>query len=115
VGIRLRQIRERRGLTQLQLSTRSGVAQSTISQYETGTRSATLKTLRSLAGVLQCKPWELVEGASDLETVEDCVAVLEERLGWEPLDNARLRRVRRLLEMLREEIAGPPSDPPAIK
>jgi transcriptional regulator with XRE-family HTH domain len=44
----LREARERAGLTQQQLAERSGIAQSTISAYESGKREPGLSALRSL-------------------------------------------------------------------
>jgi transcriptional regulator with XRE-family HTH domain len=44
----LREARERAGLTQQQLAERSGVAQSTISAYESGKREPGVNALRTL-------------------------------------------------------------------
>lgn len=44
--------REHRGLTQIELSTQAGVAQSTIAQIETGQRTGTVTMLKKLANVL---------------------------------------------------------------
>ena len=60
---RLQQIRERRGLSQRDLSERTGVAQATISRLESG-RPARFVTMRKLAAALGVEPGELV-GPSD--------------------------------------------------
>ena len=44
----LREARERAGLTQKQLAERSGIAQSTISAYESGAREPGVEALRKL-------------------------------------------------------------------
>lgn len=54
--IRLREVRERAGLTQVELAEASGVPQSTISRLETGyTRAVDLDTLDRLALALGLK------------------------------------------------------------
>jgi len=52
VGENLRAIRERRGLSQAELWRRSGVAQPSISEIETGHRGAQIRTLTKLADAL---------------------------------------------------------------
>jgi DNA-binding XRE family transcriptional regulator len=49
VGARIRAVRESAGLSQLELSRRSGVAQESLSRIETGLRDPRLGTLRRLA------------------------------------------------------------------
>jgi transcriptional regulator with XRE-family HTH domain len=62
---KLRQTRERRGLSQRDLSERSGVTQPTISNLEKG-RPARFVTMRKLAEALDVEPGELV-GAGDAD------------------------------------------------
>lgn len=52
MGNRIREIRKRRNLTQKQLAAKIGVADSTVSQYETGKRSVDNETLLKLGEVL---------------------------------------------------------------
>lgn len=47
-GDLLKDLRRRRRLTQAQLSSRSGIAQSVISQYESGKRDPTVENLEAL-------------------------------------------------------------------
>lgn len=61
---KLRQIRERQGLSQTDLSERSGVTQSTISNLEKG-RPARFVTMRKLAEALKVEPGALVGEAPD--------------------------------------------------
>ncbi|MCL2862242.1 MAG: helix-turn-helix domain-containing protein [Firmicutes bacterium] len=46
--IRLRELREEKNLTQLQLAKELGFSRNTISQYETGTREPDIKTIKKL-------------------------------------------------------------------
>ncbi len=56
---KLRYIRERQGLSQTDLSEKSGVAQATISNLEKG-RPARFVTMRKLAAALKVEPSALV-------------------------------------------------------
>ena len=58
---RLRELRERVSLSQMELSERSGVSRATIADLELGKRGAQPKTRRKLAAALGVEPWELVE------------------------------------------------------
>ena len=59
VLVKLRQIRERKGLSQRDLAERSGVAQATISNLEKG-RPSRFVTMRALATALEVDTVELV-------------------------------------------------------
>ena len=62
VVLRLKEWREKRGLTQAQLAEAVGVRQATISDLETGkSRRIELDTFEALAHVLRCKPGDLLE------------------------------------------------------
>lgn len=56
----LRYVRERRGLTQAQISTLSGLPRSTVAQIETGAGNPTLSVLWKLAAALQLSIEELL-------------------------------------------------------
>jgi transcriptional regulator with XRE-family HTH domain len=62
---RLKELRERVSLSQMELSERSGVSRATIADLELGKRGAQPKTRRKLAAALGVEPWELVE---DIQT-----------------------------------------------
>jgi transcriptional regulator with XRE-family HTH domain len=62
---RLRELRERVSLSQMELSERSGVSRATIADLELGKRGAQPKTRRKLAEALGVEPWELV---GDIQT-----------------------------------------------
>lgn len=53
--------RKRQNMTQRELATAVGVAQSTITQYETGVRKPDIVMLKKLATVLHCTTDQLLE------------------------------------------------------
>lgn len=55
-GARVREIRQKRGMTQVELGERLGFQQNRVSEIENGSRSPTLVTILHLAIALQCKP-----------------------------------------------------------
>ena len=60
LGDHVRELRQKRGLTQTDLAQRLGVPQSRISEIESGTRVPNLVTLLRLAAALECKPSTLL-------------------------------------------------------
>jgi len=64
--IRLKELREARGWSQLELGEHAGVRQATISEMETGlTRRVSLEVLDRLARALGVQPGELLEGVQE--------------------------------------------------
>ena len=61
-GVRLRQLRTERALSQEDLERMTGIAASTISNLERGKRSAQHRTLRRLAEALGVEPRVLIKG-----------------------------------------------------
>lgn len=62
IRVRLREVREGRGLTQQQLGDLAGVRQATISELETGEKKRLgLDVLDALCEALKCDPGELLE------------------------------------------------------
>lgn len=59
-GQRIREVRQKRGLTQVDLSERSGFSQARISELERGARMPNLVTILRLALALDCKVMDLV-------------------------------------------------------
>ncbi|MCO6558496.1 MAG: helix-turn-helix transcriptional regulator [Bifidobacterium sp.] len=60
----LKELRSRRGLTQVQLSELTGLKQQAISEYERGVKNVhlmSLDTALKLAEALHCSPGELVK------------------------------------------------------
>lgn len=56
----LRKMRESRFLTQQELAERAGLALTTVARLEAGKTVARLRTVRTLAKALGCKPVDLV-------------------------------------------------------
>jgi transcriptional regulator with XRE-family HTH domain len=59
-GERVRELRQKQGLTQAELSERSGFPQGRISEIESGMRVPTLVTILRLAVALECSPSALI-------------------------------------------------------
>lgn len=57
--LRIRKMRERKGLSQAELAQRLNVSQSAVTQWETGTRLPATKNLIEIAKVLECTIDEL--------------------------------------------------------
>ncbi len=62
----LKALRAERGLTQRQLSAKSGVAQDAISKLERGEREPQMRTVRKLANALAVKPYVLLYGSEEV-------------------------------------------------
>jgi XRE family transcriptional regulator, fatty acid utilization regulator len=60
LGANLREARERLGLTQEQVSDRSGVQPGEVSRIERGKRDPKVSTLEKLAAALEVEPAELL-------------------------------------------------------
>lgn len=54
VGTNIRRIRERKGLSQVQLSEQAGISQAMLCQVERGTKVPSLLLSAELAKILQC-------------------------------------------------------------
>jgi transcriptional regulator with XRE-family HTH domain len=61
MAAKLKALRERRGLTQEQLSEKSGVSRTYLARLETGRQDPTLSTLEKLAKALGVKVGRLLE------------------------------------------------------
>jgi transcriptional regulator with XRE-family HTH domain len=75
-GQRMRDMRQKRGLTQAELSARSGFAQARISELERGARMPNLVTILRLAVALECKVTDLV-GAFDKIDLPSMLAAMK--------------------------------------
>lgn len=60
-GVKLREARERLGLTQEEVAQRSGVHVTEVSRMETGKRDPKISTLRRLAEAVEVKPSQLLD------------------------------------------------------
>lgn len=61
-GRRVRQVREKKGLKQVEISEHTGMARTYISKVENGRTEICLRRLEELAIALDMKPWELLKG-----------------------------------------------------
>ena len=61
VGKKIRALRKEKGLTQKELSARSGIAEITIRQYEAGKYIPKMETLSKLCIALKCKPDDILD------------------------------------------------------
>jgi transcriptional regulator with XRE-family HTH domain len=64
-NIRLRALRDARGLTQEQVAEAAGTSQSHYSKIELGIVSPTIRTLRKIAEALDVDPIELLRGVAE--------------------------------------------------
>ena len=67
LGDHVRELRQKRGLTQADLAGRLGVPQSRISEIESGSRVPNLVTMLRLAAALDCKPTALLSPFDKLD------------------------------------------------
>ena len=62
--VKIKEYREKRGMTQSDVAKKLKVTQATISQYETGTRNPDVVTLKKLSKILQCTTDDLLESVN---------------------------------------------------
>ena len=77
----LRTLREERMLTQQELASQAGLTVTTVSRIETGKVQPGIRTIRSLAGALDCSPQKLkliLEGG----TVEEYITKESSEAHW---------------------------------
>lgn len=56
----IKEIRKRKGITQVQLAQMLGITQSGVQKLESGINDLTTKMMKKLAEVLDVEPWELL-------------------------------------------------------
>lgn len=61
IGMRIKVLREKRGLSQEELATRAGISRGYLARLETGRHEPTLTTLEKLAKALRVKVARLLE------------------------------------------------------
>ena len=59
-GLRVRELRRKKALSQEQLGFRCGLSKNYISDLERGTRNVTIKVMEKLALGLECEIWQLL-------------------------------------------------------
>lgn len=91
----LREIRERRNLTQVQLAEMAGVSQSTLSRLEKLDDSSTLQNMRAVASAL---------GIEVIDIFRDDLAALEDQLlqAFRAIPRDQRSRIVSLIEMVEQ-------------
>lgn len=107
----IRKLRESRGWTQEELAYRAGVRASTVSAYETGTRSPTTKLLRPIAeamGVILPGLFDK-EGGLAVNSQEFLDLLLERLKREEGLSEEQRRRVEHYVDLIKMELRPTPN------
>lgn len=60
IGLRLRDLREKKNITQAQIAEQLGITQGAVSQWEVGATNPSIATISRLAGILGCTVDELL-------------------------------------------------------
>ena len=85
IGMRIRRLRERRGLTQRELADAAGLGESALRNYELGARAPKERQIESLAKALRVRPeaFEVTGIETDLQLIH-ALFNLEDRFGVAP-------------------------------
>ena len=100
LGVRMRQLRKERGLTQSDLEDRSGLNEKYYSEIERGLRNVTLSNLQKIATGLEITLAELFRFPSDLPLSEDAEELIA--LVTRLLQKGNRRKIRQVLIILKE-------------
>jgi transcriptional regulator with XRE-family HTH domain len=96
IGGRLRELRTRRGLTQVDLASRLGMSQPLLSRYERGELRLHGALIAAFAKALHCKPEKIL----GLEALEETGIIKDRRFV------RRLERIDRLSKRDKEALLG---------
>lgn len=61
IARRITQLREAKGMTQIELAYKTGISEVSISAWERGKRVPTIRSLMLLAAALDCSPYAFLE------------------------------------------------------
>lgn len=86
-GIKIREIRKRKGFTQKQLGEKCNIAESTIRRYESGSLNPKIETLQKIAGALGCDILDLMEIEVEPITTDKMANLLNISVGSLTNDN----------------------------
>ncbi len=70
IGKRIKSVREKKKITQLELAEQTGLSRSYIGQVETGTRNASLDTIIAIANCLKISIEEILKDSVDFSSKE---------------------------------------------
>lgn len=77
VDNRIKEVRKEKGITQAQLARLLNVTQGAIQFWENGEREPSFNTLRKVAKVLNCEPWELLPRDMQPKISQDDLALIK--------------------------------------
>jgi transcriptional regulator with XRE-family HTH domain len=83
--LQIKELRKRAGLSQVELATAAGIAQSTVSRLERGEIGLDANTTERLSAALRCAPEDLVDADAPLSNEShDSVVIpsMSQRAGW---------------------------------
>ena len=67
MNLRIKEIQEKKNISNVELAKKTGLGQQQISYYRYGKRTPTFASLEKLAEALQCHPLELLNPGEDFE------------------------------------------------
>ena len=107
-GKRLREVRNKKNLTQAELGRLIGIGKTTISQYESEDRSPDLETVNKLANVLSCSvDWLLGRTpTSSNQPTNDIITILnspDATASGKPLSEHKRKKIRQIIEEAEKE------------
>ncbi|MBT0667010.1 helix-turn-helix transcriptional regulator [Novosphingobium profundi] len=68
---RVRELRKKAGLSQLQLANLAGISQPAVSQIENDTRPLTIDWMRTIARIIGCTPADLLSSEDNPDRLDD--------------------------------------------
>lgn len=108
IGLRIRHLREARGLTQSQLQERSGVSRSYLSRIESGQMTPSLGTLEKIAEALGLGLNRFFMSATRTEALLEDPFIQSVRPYLRQLDRQQWQAILKRLQMIQEHLRRPP-------
>lgn len=109
IGSRVRALRKRRGLTQVQLARAVGISQGSLSLIETdATQVPAGETLAALCKALRTTPDFLIAGAGDPDSIESAMQEHELVYLWRALPEAGRQMVLDAAKSAQRALSGEP-------
>lgn len=78
--LRIKEIRQKKGVTQKELASKTGIALRTIGDYENNKADITVLKLKSVASALDCNFWDLLEISGGITSTSIDTRALESQL-----------------------------------
>lgn len=116
IGSRVRALRKKRGLTQVQLARAVGINQGSLSLIETdATQAPAGDTLAALCKVLKTTPDFLIAGAGDPDSIDAAIQEHELVFLWRSLPEAGRQMVLDSARSAERALVPPAKAPPPIR